>query len=652
MLAWSLVAIGFVLLHAFWLFFFLIGSLTLESLPKAAASERNSSDALMEVVLASATGMAVTGFYGFIVGVLGLFYLWTLPFLIVILAVPAHLRGAGLLQRDFWRNRGAVIARAVSWPSAIVYALGLLIAVPAALPEIAFDPNLIHLPYALDWSRAHSLTVDQTLRFPYYVMNWQLLFGWMFLLGAGNWTALLSALCGVLCGLGITAAVAARMQPAGSAGAPPATAATIVLVAAPLMLFLSPAFMRWDVTSMIDIPIALLFLATALLAVKGLEEGGDRETLARLILCGGFFVGLKPSFFMFVPLIAVLVWLVARRAAPIKWGATLALLLFVLAASPWYVKSFIQDGDPLAPYLNLVVTHKDAKFTSFDWDQITKDLARERDAVSLLKLPVRIVLHSNTERFREYGVTFALLGIYLPFAFLWAVLVTQNRRLLGDRRLLVLSACAAYGVAYWIGTSYIARYSLLFTPVLCACLGLWLLQLSRLGRFAAVAAAALALGCAIPTPSSAEWLGHLALANYRDLGQLYRNREDYLERNLPGYKEEQYILRFEEAPGRTKRVLGMCCQELNLQFRLHGVVYIGDYIGPERYLDLNIAIHTHRLGPYLRRFNVDAILAQRKFVFSSHEIDELIEQAKQLGFRTGPVFDKQNVTLIREEGPL
>jgi hypothetical protein len=648
--AWSQVAIGLVLLHCFWLFFFLVGSLTLGRLPLSGSTERNASGSLTELVTASATGIAVTGLYGFIVGVTGLFQPWSLLVLIVFLALLAHVRGVRVLASDFWHDRAAVIAGAFRWPSAIVYALGIVIAVPAALPEIAADPNTIHLPYALEWARAHSLTVDPYFRFPYYAMNWQLLYAWLFLLNLGNWTPLLSALCGVLSGLGIQAALAPRIWRQDSGHGPPAAVGSILLVAAPLMLFLSPTFLRWNVTSMIDIPIAFLFLATALLAVKALEGGADRETLARLILCGGFFIGLKPTFLTFVPLLAVLVWLVAKNAMGSKRGAAAAVLLFVVTASPWYVKSFVQDGDPIAPYLNLAIVHKDAKFSVLDWSGITRDLSRgrERDPLSLIKLPVRMFLHTNTERFREYGVTFGLVGLYLPLIFLWFALVSQKHFFLNDRRLLIFAVCASYGVVYWVATSYLARYSLLFTPALCVCLGLWLFYLSRRGRFAAAAAVALGLICAVPTPTSTDWLAHLALANYRYLPDIYKSRSDYLDRSVLAYKEEEYISRFESAPGRAKRVLGLCCHDLAFQFKVNGVTQIGDYVGPERFGDVVIAIHENQIARFVNRFGVDAILVRRGEYFSSHEVDELIDEAKRLGFRLGPVFDPRNVILLKE----
>jgi hypothetical protein len=646
MFAWSQVALGLLLLHVFWLVFFLVGSLTLGRTTPS-QTDRGPSGALTELVTASAAGIAITGLFGFIAVATGIFTPWSLLALVVALAILAHLRGVRVLGGDFWRDRAAVIAGAFRWPSAFVYVLGLAIAVPAVLPDISFDPNMVHLPYAYEWAQAHRLTVDPNFRFPYYTMNWQLLYGWLFLFNLGDWTAMLSALCGILCGLGIQAALSSYVWRREPGERTPAVEA-IVLVAAPLMFLLSPTTLRWGITSMLDLPIAFVFLATVLLAAKGLENGANRETMVRLVVCGGFFIGLKPSFFMFVPLIAVLVWLAGKNALGSKRGAALTVLLFVATASPWYVRSFIGDGDPIAPYLNLAIVHKDAKFSQFDWDQIGKDLISDRDALSLLKLPYRIFVHPDNFNFREYGVTFSLVGVYLPFIFLWLVLTLQNKFFSRDRRLMIFATCTAYATAYWLATSYLSRYALLFAPELAVCLGAWLFYLSQRGGRAAIAAAALALICVLPSPSSSEWLTHQVLAYYVYLPGVYTGREDYLERNLAAYRSEEYISRFESAPGRSKRVLALCCKELTYRFRLHGVTLLGDFVGPERYWDFDIALHTNALAGYFDRFGVDAIIAQRKSFFSSHEIDDLIAGAGRLGFRTGPSFDDQTVILLRD----
>jgi hypothetical protein len=650
MFAYSQAALALALEHAFWLFFFIVGSLTLASLPKRAPAQRDPAAALAELVTATATGMAVTALYGFVAGIFGVFYTWALPLLVVLLAVLAYARGVRVTGGAFWRNRFEVVRGSLTLPSVAIYVLGLAIALPAILPDVTTDPNMLHLPYALDWARAHRLTVDPALRFPYYVMNWQLLYSWLFLFGLGNWTALLSTLCGILTALGIQAALLPRLR-SGDREASPRWFAPAVAIAAPLMLLLSPTFLRWDVSSMIDIPIALFFLVVALLASNGLEGETERTSLVRLILCGGFLVGLKPTFFLFIPMIAVLIVLVARRAPLPKYGAAIAILLFLITASPWYVKSFVEDGDPVAPYLNLAVAGRDAQFSRTDWQNIGLDLVGVRDLGTLVKLPYRVVFHTNTVKFREYGVTLGLLGMYLPFVFLWWVLVSQSQVWLRDRRLLVFASCTGFGAIYWMASSYLARYSLLFTPTLCVCLGLWLIYLARRGTAAALAAIVLAALCAVPSPSAYEWLGHTILAYYRYLPDVYKSRNDYLVNNLDGYREEQYVASIERRPGHTKRVLALCCQDLAYQFKLHGVTLVGDYVGPARYLDITIAIHQNRVADYVERFGVDAILIKRNFFFSPLEDAELTEQAEALGFVVAPALDRQHILLVKDLAP-
>jgi hypothetical protein len=141
-----------------------------------------------------------------------------------------------------------------------------------------------------------------------------------------------------------------------------------------------------------------------------------------------------------------------------------------------------------------------------------------------------------------------------------------------------------------------------------------------------------AIATVVPTPGTGWW--------YREQWLSYENVEGYvdrdalLKRNLGGYVQVREVLDspyFTPRPG--QRVL-LVRTEVEYYFRLAGIETIGDWFGPGRYADLIAAIENDRLRDYIRHWNIDAVIVQKRSGgLTGKQIEALRSGLQGLGFR-------------------
>ncbi|HEY0798709.1 MAG TPA: hypothetical protein VGD50_06135, partial [Candidatus Baltobacteraceae bacterium] len=275
MYALAQVALGLLVAHAAALLFFVTGTLFDE---RPAPGAQTSWRAMLRFVTLTVCGVAVWGLEGFCLGLAGLF---TLAGFAVALTVNgaafAVIRHENPFSHPFWSARIALIVGAFRGPAAIIYAVALLLCAPAALPDYSYDGVHVHLAYAEDWFRTGRIYAEQSMRFPYYAFNTELLYTWMMIARVGRYVPFFSWLTGTLTCLGAGALLAVIDERARLTGRrAQRIAADAVYVIMPLSLMLSAVFLRWWPTAMTDVTVCAFFLvAVASCALAALDRSAS-----------------------------------------------------------------------------------------------------------------------------------------------------------------------------------------------------------------------------------------------------------------------------------------------------------------------------------------------------------------------------------------
>jgi hypothetical protein len=587
--------------HVAWLYFYLCGTV-LRKRSAPAVRTLPAGEALVEIVVRSACGIALTGFATF---VLGLCHLIGVPgallWLAGLVAAFAYL-GDPPWKAAFWAARWSVVRSAASPGAAIVYLAALPLAFLAARPDLGSDATTGYMVYATDWARAHALVLDFHIRPTFYADNWILIETWLVVFGRSDAGAMLTWLTGCLSLLGVYGYVASVDERQGTPARPAAIGLGLLAAAS---LVLSPTFLRYLGSGLIDIPIGFMFFACGLSLVRAVRANG-RSGVPELIACAAFFVGTKISLVVFTPLFGLAIVFIALRARWRPRTMVAALAVLIALAAPWYVKNFIQAGDPVAPVLNLALRGADPKWTRQDLGYVQRDLtANEGGPAERAAIPLDIVLHSNAPQFRESGTSFMMLLLVLPGAVVSFYLL---RRRSGDLATFAFAGLVAFAIAYWVGTSYVARYSLEFVAAFTAfSVGLIALGAQRgvYQRWAALACVAL---LALPSPGSAAFYGVLKNAS-DDFYYNYTDTESWLVPRGPVYPEVVYVSGLlHRAHREDLTVFRTNIETDRLYWTQRGITAVGDLIGPDRYAGFTRAIYDDTLADYVTRFNIGAFV--------------------------------------------
>ena len=596
---------GIAVIHAFWAIAYLTGSIvrTPRMAADSSAGEPRRCDALIELIVSSVAGMAIIGFFTFIAGLLGAIYpIVAAVFAIALIAAFVAL-GDSPLRRRFWTVRWVIVSASASPASIGLYVLTLVFAIPSILPETQYDALFYHLPYALDWSTAHRIFVDPFRRFPYYANNWLLLDAWMYELGLGAFVSFLGWLAGALSILGIYGlidAVATRwcnpnrmlVGILGSLGA--------------LSLLLSPVFIRWADTGMVDVPIGLTFLVAVASVVMAVATR-ERRWLWYAIATFAFFVGTKGSFIAFVPAALVAAWVAARVTGLSARRSLFACAIMLVLCTPWYVKNFIQAGDPVPPYLNLALGRPDSKWTKADMAGVMSDVRVNEQPLFLLALPLDIIENPLSHEYREAGVTTILLYLFLPGIVLVYGFLKRGNAVYTPW--FTLSVFLFYAIAYWLTTTHLGRYALLFYPLFSAFVAVVALRIASISRDLALVASVLLVAAALPAEAGADWITTQWQTNYATIGTWYVDPQAFLVARIPAYTDEERMSdELSQENLADPRVYVVGDDELDFYFKRRGVTKVGDWFGPERYGDFGSAIDNGTAVDFLARFSIDAVI--------------------------------------------
>jgi hypothetical protein len=616
--------IGIACIHLFWLYFYLVGSLAWTPVHSRSSDDtsRAADDRphLLDLVITTVTGISITGFILFFLGTAGLLNMYGLALCLVLQGLLFWFgRQEKVFGYSFWGRRFRRLGKAATIPALILYTLFLVLAVPAVLPPTLWDSISYHLAYAVDFTNAEKIYVDEFLRFPYYTNNFLLINAVMFILKLEVLCHFLTWLCGLLTCLGIYAFLAERPEAAtdvGSRGKYLLSLRNILLV---LSLALSPVFLRFLNVAYVDIPIGLFVLVPVLCVYLALS-GRASHYEASFILVAAFGVGMKITQVLLLPLFVVALFVpYLRRRTNLRATLMTSLLLLTLSG-PWYIRNMIATGDPLSPTINILLKGRDPIFSLQDYQTMMLDLETPKDVISIVSLPVMLFLDPLSLKFREYGITLIIMLLYLPVVSLLLLVIPKFRQAVGHG-FIYLNVALVYLIVIWIGTSSLGRYFLHLFPVYVCYIGACVNGLAayvdskfqgrRVVRIPSQATAvALPLFMLTPSPTTSKiFLDDMVQTKYHFLAERLQNRKQFLRENLPGYASTQLIVTTLKAEHREDmRVLTLGFENLAFYFRRNKLVSMGDWIGPGRYRDLIDSMENGDLGSYLDRFRVGAVL--------------------------------------------
>lgn len=627
--------VGWFLLHALWLVAYLTGTL----LDRGSRAPETPAEGLAELVVRTATGLALWGFGVLAIGVAG----WLNPIgLLAVLAAfvlaARWVHGPALFTTAFWRALAARAGRALTPANLAFYYVALLTMVPAIMPDLEYDTLRGHLALAADWAVHGRVYADLLLRFPYYATNFQLLYALFDTLGLAPFVHLLPALCGGLVLLAGRAAVTLVEErlPAAPAGWGRLSRG-LVTTLVPLSLALSPVFLRWEDTAMLDIPIELYAFVPALCLVAALTAKLDLRWSA--VCCAGFFLGMKLSFPILGPYLLIVVWALIAAAGGSRRARVTACLVLVVVASPWYVRNAIYDHDPVPPVINMALHRPDASIDREDYLSTLRDLRTDVGLGALAKLPFDVWAHPEGPNFREPGTVGLYLFLYVPVVLAAAGLMfgasTPARR-----GVVALAATATVLFVYCLATSYLLRYLLICQPALAASVAGGVLLLQR--AYGSALRTAVAVISVIPSWHALPWYQEHVLLGYRYLEGMLPSDEARLTLALGGYVEARELLRdprFAHRPAPRVLLVGTTLEYI---FHRDGVETVGDWFGPGRWRDLIMFLENGRLRDYVDHFEIGAVIVDRRSrVLSPTQIEELRRDLHRLGFhdvRSEPGF--------------
>ena len=478
----------------------------------------------------------------------------------------------------------------------------LLLSWRAILPDGGeSDAVWYHLAYAQDWVTAGKIVVDPFMVFPFFANNFLLFFAAAIAFGLSAFLNFVSWATGLLIALGTYAFV----RDGDEAGPAPPRAAIATLAA--LSVMVTTTFLDMSVLGYVDVPIGAFALLSAGSIVLALRDR-SAAWLAVSAVTAGFLVGMKGSFVLLVPIYAIALWWAARELRVSTKTAAVAIALLCVTSAPWYVRNLIVAGDPIAPVINLALYHDDGLISPAEWESLDDDLHTSHAPGALISLPVRAYADPTGRDFREYGVSALILLIYVP-TLVWLASLALRRRLRPEIAIPIFTLSGF--VAYYLVTSTLLRYSLLFYPLLAFCVGALAVEACRRWPKATPAVVALVALTVLPTlgdqGATQSFLEDDFLRDYGIVVHRYHGQEAYLERYQSGYREEQFLAAWMLRHGYSGNVY-VVGPHLDYYFRAAGVRGVGDYTGPAGYFRLLKAIDAGRGAEFLEDLDAHAVM--------------------------------------------
>ncbi|MBI2549631.1 glycosyltransferase family 39 protein [Candidatus Woesearchaeota archaeon] len=378
-----------------------------------------------------------------------MFMLGSLKLLVPQTFMMAHVIFVGLLLVQL-RELISISVPDFSWLRkcpAIIRVLGLCFAVFAVLnflvasaPPSSADSLFYHLTVPKIYLSEHGIVSIPWMQFISEMpMSVDLLYLFGMALSGGNVSQLIATYLSFLAALAVFLLAARRISlPAA-------------LVAATLFLTM-PVFSVFNVRAYVDIPLTFF----ALLGIYFFFEWAEQQQL-RSAAIAGIFLGMASSAKTIALIVAAsvfVVWIVmflkqppALRARFVIHGAVIWLVVFAFLA-PWLVKSYLNTGDPLQPFL---YSYLGGKYWNPELDRIvlhemTRGIGIGFSPLSLLSFPFQVTVNPST-----FGDSAGINPVFLGFAFLFFLRPIP-------RRVAYLLFVAAIMAALYFFTAQITRY--------------------------------------------------------------------------------------------------------------------------------------------------------------------------------------------------
>ena len=422
------------------------------------------------------------------------------------------------------------------WPAiaAVFLFVGFLLALA---PEHQYDAVWYHLGLPRLWLESGGLVFMPTEYVSLYPMTWELIYTLGMGVGGPGAAKLLH-----FAALPLSAAVVAALARRATPSVPPLL---------PVAIFVSIPTVLWEATTAY-IDLALTFHVSLLLfaIIRFVDTRRDVWLWLGAVNLG-MALATKHLALMVVPLVVPGLVLAMRRADG-RWSAgvrpALILLSGVALAVPWYVRSYLETGNPVFPELFSVFGAPpewwDAT-TEYGLDGFKAVFGRPRTLANLALLPWDITVHGA-----KYGGSFGPLLLLLAPAALTSRLTTAAKWL------------ALFAIAYfalWASplSSFQLRFLLPLTPIMALFAAQGAIAASRLMatngmsrgiRLARWSLAALMI-LNLPFFMSLHevdrsgwqgWLTHVAHEIHFDVVLGKETEEEFLARRLPSYLAWEY----------------------------------------------------------------------------------------------------------------
>lgn len=594
---------GYSLAFAWVCLFFVLGYAILP-FGKAHPGDRRSSS-LLRIVVTCAAGMSAYGLLLFALAASGIFFPATeLAGFVLLFLCAAFANRKKFLSRAYWRTQLDVVLSSVDSGLFAVVVAALVVGVPSVVSSnLQSDAMNYHLPYALEWARAGRLTVNPFLQFPFYANNYLLFYAQILQLGGGIFICFFSWVMGLLTAVSVYAAIR-RLCAESSRGF-----ATVTGSIAAVSVLLCPVYLRWLNTAYVDAAIGAFALMAIMAFHLSTEDRSERWLYAAAII-GGFFVGLKASLLILLPVIALgLVVLSGRMAFPRRVIA-LTLTVLVICASPWYLRNLVLAGDPIPPTLNIALHGRDGIMTKDEWQHLQSDFRMVPAPSEVPTVPLRAFLDPTSHPFRDDGTSGIVLMIYACVISFGAALAF--RRL--SAQAAVYGTGAAALVLYWLVTSTLLRYSIIFMPAIVVA---FVASLHATLKTSLLARCVVGIGliiCLIPSPSAiaampqgTDFYRRQYYGYYCYLLRTYTSDDAYLARMIPHYDSEEEVSELVQRVSVRPRVY-LFSPIVRYYFERHGIQAIGEWEGPSGYYRLLRAIQADVAAQYMRNLDATAVL--------------------------------------------
>lgn len=631
-------AAGLAAVHLVWLLAYLLGILTLESLnPKGPAARNHGIDRRLDFIFATATGITII--------ILGLFALGSARALspgACTALFLALLVGLGAYARPRLASAGGMVSVVLeplvifrSRAALAIYVIALLEAAPAVLPPVQWDSTMYHLANAVNWAHHDRIYADPFLRAPYFAFNVELFYASAFVYHLGQYVLFWGWLPFVGSALGIQVSATwliSRYLLVDDR----ARAANAFGFAAAVAFLISPLVLRYAVTGYVDVMSGFLFLAAAVAMLRSLGDFRRYAFVAAIV--GGVFIGTKLQLVLFGPLFIIGLLLAARRSSTGVRVALAPALAFIACAAPWFARNLITTGDPISPVLNMFLGHTDPIFSRADYAGMQWNL--HYGGGSIFDGAVDFIL--GRPFLDEAGTSLSAAFIPLiPAASILLILFRRRWHIAPELSFLALfTAYAIFAIAaVSVHTErYILAYFALYIVTLTAFVTLLFSRLAsfprlRYGRRGAVAASMVALAVlALPEPIAGSAYESYTSA-YNAIDGAEERPDSYLAAAGGSDYEARDIARLVASSHVPGNVLAPGFENAAYYFRAQDVVSIGDWFGPGRYSDLQLAVQKHEVAAYLQRFRVNAVIfGPRNIGWSDNERRDFVQAITAAGF--------------------